>query len=54
MNPGIETNNASVRVHIPEFAKEELTQNVREATEIFLKKVMLLRRAENERFKESN
>ena len=47
MNPGIESNNACVRVHIPEFAKEELTQNVKNATEIFLKKVMLLKGVQN-------
>ena len=34
-------NNAIIRIHIPDHSKEERTERIKQATETFMKKVML-------------
>lgn len=40
-------NNATVRVHFPDGAKEERTERIKRATEIFLKKAVMQKRSAN-------
>ena len=40
-------NNATVRVHFPDGAKDERMERIKRATEIFLKKAMMQKRGNN-------